>query len=206
MEFERKFRKRDEGFLAGPVGEDIPLDESAFSPEQRMVLERKGYVVYRLTGQTVALLRRRGYQFWSTWHEGEPLETVISLCTEVAVKPDKPFLFGSNGKTLDEQFVMVKTFSKKINYEIPGTATILGTVADYTEVAFLYFRAKGRQLFFREGYNYIRTTTPTGGSSFAIVGHFESNCGSYISYLPRADKSSAVWAAPLVVPISAVER
>lgn len=211
---EGELRKRGEKPLADAVnsllavrGKDIPLGESAFTPEQSMALERKGYVIYPLTGQSIASLRDAGYSFWSTWHKGESFETLASLRTEVAINPSRLYLPESNGKTLNEQLAMVTDLGKKIGGEVAGTTAILGSVADYAELAFAHLDQKGQRLFGRDfNYDYTRTTTPTSESNVAIVGFFNDVDGLLVLSLHRGDGLSNVWAAPLVVPASAVDR
>lgn len=193
-------------------GGDIPLKEKIgdvvrFSAEQRKGLERKGYLVYSLTGQTIATLRDAGHPFWSTWHQGEAIEQVHSMLTEVAVNPKSLFLQDSNRKTLDEQLAMVEKFGRKIAGEVKGVTAILGSAPDYTELAFAHLDQRGQRLFGEDfNYDYARTTTPTGESVVAFVGNFDDAYGLYVYDLPQGGGYGLVWAAPLVVPTLAVGR
>ena len=193
-------------------GGDIPLKEKIgdvvrFSPEQRKGLERKGYLVYGLTGQTIATLRDTGHPFWSTWHQGEAIEQVRSMLTEVAVNPKNLFLQDSNRKTLDEQLAMVEKFGRKIAGEVKGITAILGSAPDYTELAFAHQDKRGQRLFGKDfNYDYTRTTTPTGGSVVAVVGFFAAGGGLSVVRWHRAARNGGLWAAPLVVPAAAVGR
>ena len=193
-------------------GGDIPLKEKIgdvvrFSPEQRKGLERKGYLVYGLTGQTIATLRDTGHPFWSTWHQGEAIEQVRSMLTEVAVNPKNLFLQDSNRKTLDEQLAMVEKFGRKIAGEVKGITAILGSAPDYTELAFAHQDQRGQRLFGEDfNYDYTRTTTPTGGSDVAIVGFFSADFGLRVAFWHRVGRVGDFWAAPLVVPAAAVGR
>src|SRR3990172_7228083 len=64
-------------------GADIPLSLTQsfeteepgiqrFSQEQKEALKKEDYVVYELTGQSIASLRGQGKPFWSTWHKDYP--------------------------------------------------------------------------------------------------------------------------------------
>jgi hypothetical protein len=217
---EKNLRGQGKGDLADAVkalhklnGSDIPLpgkegvNISRFSAEQRKGLERKGYLVYSLTGQTIATLRDAGHPFWSTWHQGEAIEQVRSLLTEVAVHPKNLFLSDSNRKTFDEQLAMVEKLGKKMAGEVKGVTAILGTVPDYAELAFSHLSATGKRLFGKEyDYDYTRTTTPTGGSLMPVVGRFTADFGLYVSNWLRDARDDDIWAAPLVVPSAAVGR
>ncbi|MCX6792326.1 MAG: hypothetical protein NT149_04815, partial [Candidatus Gottesmanbacteria bacterium] len=196
--FEREPQKEGEKSRV----KDIPLGESAFTPEQSKALERKGYIIYPLTGQSIASLRDAGHPFWSTWHKGESFETLSSLRTEVAINPNRLFLPKSNGKTLDEQLSMVVDFGKEIGGEVTGTTAILGGVSDYAEVAFGHLDRKGQRLFDKNfNYDYARTITPTGEFSVAIVGCFNDDHGLRVGDLPQGGSGDGhVWAVPLVVP------
>jgi len=193
-------------------GGDIPLKEKTgdvirFSAEQRKGLERKGYLVYSLTGQTIATLRDAGHPFWSTWHQGEAIEQVRSMLAEVAVNPRSLFLPDSNRKTLDEQLAMVEKFGRKIAGEVKGVTAILGSAPDYAELAFVHLDQKGQRLFGKDfDYDYTRTTTPTGGSGVAVVGIFVGGFGLNVNDLHRGACYGRVWAAPLVVSALAVGR
>jgi hypothetical protein len=188
---EKDLRGQGKGDLADAVkalhklnGADIPLPGKEgvnfvrFSVEQRKNLERKGYLVYSLTGQTIATLRDAGHPFWSTWHQGEAIEQVRSLLTEVAVNPKSLFLQDSNRKTLDEQLAAVEKFRRKLSGEVKGVTAILGTAPDYAELVFSHLSATGKRLFGKDyDYDYTRTTTPTGESDVAIVGDFAAGTG-----------------------------
>lgn len=217
---EKDLRGQGKGDLADAVkelhrlnGSDIPLpgkegaNISRFSAEQRKGLERKGYLVYNLTGQTIATLRNAGHPFWSTWHQGEAIEQVRSMLTEVAVNPKSLFLQDSNRKTLDEQLAMVENFGRKLSGEVKGVAAILGTAPDYAELAFAHLDQKGQRLFGKDfDYDYTRTTTPTGESHVALVGSFNGDLGLRVHDWVQSGRHDDIWAAPLVVPAAAVGR
>lgn len=217
---ENDLRRQGKGELADAVkalhrlnGSDIPLpgkegaNISRFSAEQRKGLERKGYLVYSLTGQTIATLRDRGHPFRSTWHQGEAIEQVRSMLTEVAVNPKSLFLQDSNRKTLDEQLVAVEKFGRKLSGEVKGVTAILGTAPDYAELAFSHLSATGKRLFGKDyDYDYTRTTTPTGESGVAVVGVFYADRGLLVHDWGRGGRAGGIWAAPLVVPAVAVGR
>lgn len=216
---EKDLRGQGKGCLAYAVkalhklnGSDIPLPgkEEAniiqFSTEQRKGLERKGYVIYPLTSQTIETLRDAGNPFWSTWHQGRAFEKLASLRSEVAISPSKLFLPKSNGKTLDEQLAMVEEFGTKLSSEVKGVAAILGSAPDYAELAFLHLSETGKRLFGKYyDYGYTRTTTSTGGSDLTIVGYFREGRGLDVSRWDRRD-NGGIWAAPLVVPTAVVSR
>lgn len=191
-------------------GADIPLPTTPlteaekseiqrFSNEQREALRKEGYVVYELTGQSIASLRKQGRLFWSTWHKDYPdFEALISGHSEIAINPESLFLPGSNYQTLAEQLEAVQKFSDGLN--IQRAKAILGQVPDYTELAFAHLDKTGQRLFGKEyGYNYTRTQTRVG-SGVAGVGSFGVGDGLHVSYWDPGDRHDRLRAAPLVVP------
>lgn len=175
---------------------------ATFSPEQRRGLERSGYVLHQLTGQSIATLRDAGNSFWNSWHKGKAFENEPSMRTEVAINPRALFLPNSDRKTLAKQLAMVSRFSEKIRKDIPGVTAKLGGVSDYAELAFAHERVSGVRLFGRDyDYHFTRTTTSAGGSVVALVGRFYDD-GLGVSDWRRDRGLRGVWAAPLVVPES----
>jgi len=217
---ENNLREQGKGDFADIVkilhklnGADIPLPRKEgettfwFSPEQRKGLERKGYLFYPLTGQTIASLRDAGCQFSSTWHEGDSFETLASRRVEVAINPKRLFLSKSNEKTLDKQVAMIAEFGKKIGSEVAGTTAILGSVADYAEVYFAHLVQTEQLLFGKDfDYNSTRTETPTDKSNSVYVGQDYGHYGLNVHYMSQDDGHTCIWAAPLVVPTAAVGR
>jgi hypothetical protein len=193
-------------------GKDISQSPEAggeryrFTPEQKTALEGKGFLIYPLTGQSVATLRAAGHPFWSVWHKGELFETIQSHRTEVAIDPTRLALPKSNRGTMEEQFAMVMAYGREMRRDVTGTAALLGNVADYAELAFAHLAAKGQRLFGEDfGFDYARTATSTDGDRFALVGKFSNDCLG-IDTLDRRNTRESVWAVPLVVPASAVDR
>lgn len=181
---------------------EFDKDKTAtFSPEQRKALEDKGYTFYTLTGKTVASLRDAGKKFYSTWHQGDALEQETSMLIEVAINPKTLFLPKSNMKYFPEQLSMVEEFADTIGDEIPGVTAIIGGVSDYAELTFSHKTATGVRLF---GYHYTITTTPVENQDIAIVGHFTGAEGLDIDSWVDDARAEYVWAAPLIIPSSAV--
>lgn len=183
----------------GAASEKTSVGVERFSSEARERLERKGFVIYELTGQSIKSQRDAGRNFWSTWHVEYPFEAQPSRQSEVAVNPMRLLLPYSNNLTLAEQKVMVAEFGEQL--EVPGATAILSEAPDYTELAFKHLDVAGGYLFGRrDGYNYTRTRTRTGGSSVAVVGDFNPVHGLLVDSWNHDNGSRHVWAAPLVVP------
>ena len=173
-----------------------------FSSEAREALEKEGYVIYTLTGQSIGSLRELSRKFWSTRHEDLPeFEALPSRFSEVAINPNKLFLPGSNRKTLAEQEAMVAEFSRKLTQKVKGAEAIIGEAADYVEFAFSHLDATSEYLFGKKyNFDYARTKTSTVGSQVAGVGCFDLALGLRVAHWYRDVGYVRVWAAPLVVP------
>ncbi len=192
-----------EGYNAKPRdSKEVSVEARKFSPEAREALEKAGYVVYELTGQSIGSLREAGRRFWSTWHQDRPeFEALNSIGSEVAINPSQLFLPDSNRKTLKEQEAMIAQFSKKLAKQVSGVKAIMGEAPDYVESYFAHLDATGQHLFGKEyDYGYARTKTPTSGSDVAYVGSAFPVFGLDVHRWHRDRGHDDVFAAPLVVP------
>lgn len=193
--------------VAAPVEQsavvETPVEIKRFSAEQKEALEKQGFVIYGLTGQSIKTLRDSGRKFWSTWHNSLPdFEALGSMHSEVAINPNKLFLPKSNNKTLAQQEEMVGKFSEELGKKVTGVAAIIGQAPDYVELAFAHLDVKKEYLFgAKDNYNYTRTKTPTSGSSVAHVGLFRAVRGLDVNDWDADDGDGFVHAAPLVVPV-----
>ena len=185
-----------------PVTE-APVEIKRFSPEQREALEKEGYLVYGLTGQSIKALRDSGRKFWSIWHEKFPdFEALVSMQSEVAINPDKLFLPRSNNKTLKQQEDMVGKFSQELGKKVPGVKAIIGDAPDYVELAFQHLDAAKDYLFgVKYNCDFARTKTPVRGSVVACVGCSGADGGWYVGRWVAGGGGGDVRAAPLVVPV-----
>jgi hypothetical protein len=218
-EFRRTGDPRKQAFadvIAGirkSLGSDIPLPSVAtpekqleikrFFKEQKEALEKQGFVIYGLTGQSIKTLRDNGRKFWSTWHKDYPnFEALGSMQSEVAINPSKLFLPKSNNKTLSQQEEMVEKFSQELGKKVEGVKAIIGQAPDYVELAFAHLDNTKEYLFgAKNNYDYARTKTPTSGSDVADVGSFDADDGLGVDYWDRDNGDDSVRAAPLVVPV-----
>jgi len=190
--------------------QDIPLQTpekqleiKRFSAEQKEALEKQGFAIYGLTGQSMKSLRDNGHKFWSTWHKDYPdFEALGSMRSEVAINPSKLFLPKSNNKTLAQQEDMVEKFSQELGKKVPGVKAIIGQAPDYVELAFTHLDSTKEYLFgAKDNYDYARTKTPTSSSRVASVGHFLAADGLPVDDWRRGSGDDRVHAAPLVVPV-----
>lgn len=185
------------------ISPEAPVEIKRFTQEQREALEKEGFVIYGLTGQSIKTLRESGRKFWSNWHNALPdFEALGSMHSEVAINPSKLFLPRSNDKTLAQQEEMVSKFSQDIGKKVQGVKAIIGGVPDYAELAFVHLDATQEYLFgAKYNYNYARTKTPTSSSDVAHVGNFDRDDGLVADDWRRDVGDGGVHAAPLVVPV-----
>lgn len=201
-----KARGKDVAFpqvaTVGSSKETTPVEVRRFSDEARAALEKEGYVIDTLTGQSIASLRSAGRKFWTDWHKEYPqFEALTSMQSEVAINPSQLFIPKSNNATLAKQEEMINKFSQELGKKVPGVDAIMGGMADYVDLAFTHLDVTGDYLFGEKyDYNWARTNTPTGGTFVAYVGNFDSAYGLYVFNWLRDRGYSAVFAAPLVVP------
>lgn len=182
---------------------EVPVEIKQFSDEAREALEKQGYIVYGLTGQSIKTQREAGRPFWSTWHNSYPdFEALTSMQSEVAINPSELFLPMSNNKTLPQQEEMVTKFSEELAKKITGVAAIIGQAPDYVELAFQHLDVTQNRLFgSKYDYNYARTKTKTSGPLVALVGYFDPGCGLDVGHWTAGQGHKDVSVAPLVVPV-----
>ena len=182
---------------------EATVEIKRFSAEQREALEKQGFVIYGLTGQSLRTLRDSGRKFWSDWHKSLPdFEALGSMHSEVAINPSKLFLPKSNNKTLAQQEEMVGKFSEELGKKVQGVKAIIGQAPDYEELAFRHLDATKEYLFgAKDNYNYARTKTPTSSSVVANVGNFYAADGLSVHSWDADYGNDFVHAAPLVVPV-----
>lgn len=190
-------------FLAGPAKELKPVEIKRFTNEAREALEKEGYVIYGLKGESIKSQRDAQRPFWSTWHHRYPdFEALPSMCSEVAINPQELFLRRSKNKNLRQQEALVEKFSQDLAIQVSGVAAVIGQAADYIDLTFQHLDATQDCLFGKKyGYNYARTKTPTSRSAVAIVGDFGADYGLDIYSWPTGNGNAHVYAAPLVIPI-----
>ncbi len=182
--------------------EQTPVEVRRFSDEAKAALEKEGYVIDTLTGQSIASEKAAERKFWSTWHQEHPqFEALTSMQSEVAIKPDQLFIPKSNNTTFAQQEQLINKFSLDLGKKVPGVVAVMGGMADYVDLAFAHLEATGDRLFGEKyNYNYARTNTPTVGAGVARVGDFNPSHGLGVDDWLRDRGSDSVFAAPLVVP------
>jgi hypothetical protein len=177
--------------------EKAPVEIKRFSKEQREALEKQGFVIYELTGQSIKTFRDAGRKFHlRPLHTDYPFEVLGSIQSEVAINPDKPFLPISGYKIQDMQEKMVDEFSEELGKKIKGVKAIIGQHSDYTELAFKHFDATNHCLYDE----YATTSTRATNSVVACVNGI-SAAGLDVYYRDVDEGYFIIHAAPLVVPV-----
>jgi len=191
-------------------GNEIPFEKESkyetvrFSGESREILESKRYKIYWLTGKSLKTLKKEGHAILTTWDIGYHDEVYYdfvnrkSLLSEVAVRPDDPFLPDSYGKTLKEQQEMIAVFSGDLG--IDEACAIIGTPSDYIELATAHSHSGSTDIDLFGGDNALRyacTATIIDFRSSPIVGG--TNCLDVSNRDPKIGYSD-VGIVPLIVP------
>lgn len=177
-----------------------------FTQEDRKKLERAGFVIYPLMGQSIKTERDAGKPFSSNWHQHYPqFEAMQCRLSEVAINPNQLFLLNSNKKTLNQQQEIVEVYSQSLQSKLNTNEirAIIGEAPDYVALVFTHSNKLNERLFGKKyNYDYARTKTPINVNGYvAGVGHYNGN-GLYINYWDANKGYTPLWATPLVVPDS----
>lgn len=133
---------------APAVGAGVPSAGSSpdptFSPEVRRELEARGYVIYRLTGKSIADLQAAGRTIHILTSQGaedvdreEP-----SLHSEVAMYAQADILSIACGKDYPDQQAEVDAVNERwVRTACPGAVAIIGNAADYACLIFEHLEA-----------------------------------------------------------------
>lgn len=182
--------------LTGKEHENI----KRFSQIQREKLEKSGYCIFELHGESMLSLRKKGISFWSKWHEGEKLEADLSRRTEVAINPKNDFLENSGNKSVFEQLKLVNKHRESVLNTFPGVNLIIGRVADYLELDLNMINTRGFGMFRNEGNGDLAVTTSLNSDGYPVfVGRSYSE-SMIVSYRMNHSGGSDIKVIPLIVP------
>lgn len=112
-------------------------DIKRFLTEQKEALEKEGYKIFTLSGESVKSLKHKGRGFYEGLSRYS-LESKTSIHSEVAINPYRFFLPNSSNKTLEEQEKMIAELTSIIGTKVSGVEAIIGEVPDYAELAFAH--------------------------------------------------------------------
>lgn len=186
-------------------------DGPSFSSEQKEALTQMGYCILHLRSQSfqdvVKAGCRVGYPFsHADIYDGYPFMKEESILGEVAIRPGQLLLSCSMNQTEDQQKYSLGKLEQDLIDYVPGVGVLFGTVADYTEVAYLYY-ATTKKYLFAEKEHYANTRTSTRGihpdTSF-MIGAYDASVGLSIQEIPKKDKKPLVGVVPLLVPAERV--
>jgi len=146
------------------------------------LLEKRGYTLFPLTGQTLGSLVSKGNVF-RTDRLSHVVPYVIedfpSLQAQVAValQPGRLILKGTKHQSWGFQMELLEIYKKRVEGEFVGMTVIPGNAADIAEIAFQHFARTGEYLFGPKNHHVsTRTTTRTlefgTPLGMAIVGGF----------------------------------
>src|SRR5689334_1407023 len=95
-----------------------------FTSDAREKLERRGYLIYSLTGQSLKTLRHAEKPFWTNWHSREDFEEISSRLSEVAVDPVNLFLPHSRRKSIEKHEELIAKFSLELQQYVEGVKAV----------------------------------------------------------------------------------
>lgn len=202
---------------SNPDASEATKNAVSFTPEQRKNLERNGYVIYRLTGQTIPTLKAAGNFFIPSSYMFDN-KVARSMVGEVAISPKALYLKESQNKTLKEQMKMMEEHAKSITKIFPGLTAIVGGAPDYAELAFQHLKATGVYLFGGEDGSpeanictpHTCTTSYSGqdktGIYYATVGIHDEFQGLGISSREPGKQWGDLYASPIIVSTSVINH
>lgn len=174
-----------------------------FSSETREALEKEGYTIYELTGQSIASQMQAGRNFQIENLADFPIRTQQSMRSEVAIKLGQLFIQGSDRKTLEMQKSLILDFSRNLSSRTEEVEAVMGSSADYIDLAFAHLDRTTQEghpdYLFAANLHCVRTTTVSEGLGITI--------GQYGTLLtintehPEAE-TYGTYAVPLVIPRS----
>lgn len=147
----------------------LELEQSApkkFTEEARKSLEKKGFLIYELTGKTLSELEELGIRIAGEWWEEEQsLTGKTSRKSEVAITPEF-YLFPDHFNpsrmfTFAEKQQAVEKFSNSLSRRIfgkgiKGVEAVIGEIPDYAE---LILQTKDKKSMFSKDVGGIYTNT-----------------------------------------------
>lgn len=226
---EKYLRNQGDGRIADAVGaihalygRDVPIEETQlsnvrFSPEQQQLFEKKGHKIFNLTGRHIEQLREEIDVTNPRWTFDKFL-WVPSKNVQVAVCPSMHFLRESQIFNETEQKNLINEFTQEVIGFIPGVTAIIGTAADYVDLAQQYRNIMGERFFNGDKKNPLYNATYTAdwpydadGNIFNIaVGYTgdRQDPGLHLSptYNNSRDLFEHIGLAPLIVPVSFLQK
>ncbi len=136
--------------------------DTAFNPDARAQLEKEGYSIYHLTGQSMEMMVHSGRvhnseSFLQFGRKYTKVWKLKSMRTEVAFKANEFFL-DKNAKSFRQHQELIDRFSRDISNSIEDVQVVRGSVADYMELSLSYMETTGNTLL-RSVFDSILTST-----------------------------------------------
>ncbi len=172
-----------------------------FSAEAREGLERRGFAIYSLTGQSMQSLRDAGGKIEFHWESSYPeVVSLPSMHSEVALDPNQIILPNSNNKSLKDQHELVRDYSLGLWRDVRDVKAIIGQVPDYLDLTFAYLERTLSSLRGEDSGIAVRTATPTDNEHTVVIGGPRDD--GTLSATPWYDSAKYEFAhvIPLVVP------
>lgn len=177
--------------------------DPTFPPEVRRRLEARGYVIYRLTGKSIADLQAAGQTIHILSSQGaeEVDREEPSLHSEVAVyaQARPPIACGEDYP--DQQAAVDAVNERWVRTTCPGAVAIIGNAADYACLIFEHLEATDHTLLFTEPY--VISTSSRVGDRVASL-KWSSTDGELLALETTAFGNRWHGVTPLIVPEQAL--
>lgn len=187
----------------------IPVIKEFSQGTLKDLKRNKAYVFDHPLNTSLSRMVAANKQFWYITNRNDVafMET-LSRPSQVAIFPEPARFYvpESNNLSLEGQRRRLREdLEEEVmgRMRIGGVDMIMGDVATHAGLVFDYFDNTRRHVRLHGadyGYRYVRTETPTVGSSVAAVGHFYRVHGLSVDGFSRGHGNDDVWALRLVVP------
>ncbi|MCL5434815.1 MAG: hypothetical protein M1405_00300 [Patescibacteria group bacterium] len=160
--------------VSGSYSETEAPTIKRFSKEALSALERNGFWLGELTGQSIAGYEKAGRRFYTKTIDRYPeIKDLLSRASEVAIgdplnKPYDYILPDYNWKSFSDYFGMIDEYNKDLQEKIPDVEAVIGEAPDYVELLCSFRDETG--LILLDGLAYAATKTRVGKSTVS-VGH-----------------------------------
>lgn len=183
-------------------GEIISLSISKETQKLIEYMEKDGYVVYETQGKTPISLRKEGMEYYVL---DSGLENLTSKPALLAFKkdPSQFYLKGSYSISFEDQIKLIAEEQRKIDKQYSSSDLLvkLGYFSEWSELAFMHFKATGVRLHGKDyGYNWTWTDTYESnqpGAYRAIAGFWDEIYGFNGRFWNPDDISPRLRVAPL---------
>lgn len=145
---------------------ELRLTYPSFSMEERKKLAERELIIFRLSGISIrSLYERSPFRLFN--NQGESFFDEPSLQTEVAILRSPHSVKDYDHPTYDKYKYALAAWAKQISREVPNVKTIIGSPADYVDIAYNHHALTFGE--YAPWYNPAITETKTSDSGLITV-------------------------------------